>query len=92
MSPRKKKSTKTSFELSPDQENILNASGNLLVLGGPGSGKNYRRDFKSGQTRQGTLRIHAEDPFSQFRPGNSIQSAGGRRTTFLDHRRNEDAT
>ena len=39
VSPRKKKSTKTSFELSPDQENILNASGNLLVLGGPGSGK-----------------------------------------------------
>ena len=38
MSPGKK-STKTSFELSPDQENILNASGNLLVLGGPGSGK-----------------------------------------------------
>ena len=39
MSPRKKKSMKTSFELSPEQENILNASGNLLVLGGPGSGK-----------------------------------------------------
>lgn len=38
MSPRKK-NTKTSFELSPVQENILNASGNLLVLGGPGSGK-----------------------------------------------------
>lgn len=38
MSPRKK-NTKTSFELSLVQENILNASGNLLVLGGPGSGK-----------------------------------------------------
>lgn len=39
MSPREKKSTKTSFELSPKQKDILNASGNLLVLGGPGSGK-----------------------------------------------------
>ena len=38
MSPRKK-STKTSFELSQNQRDILNASGNLLVLGGPGSGK-----------------------------------------------------
>lgn len=38
MSPRKKR-TKTSFELSQDQRDILNASGNLLVLGGPGSGK-----------------------------------------------------
>ena len=38
MSPRKK-STKASFELSQNQRDILNASGNLLVLGGPGSGK-----------------------------------------------------
>ena len=35
----KKKSTMTSFELSSDQKDILNAAGNLLVLGGPGSGK-----------------------------------------------------
>ena len=35
----KKKNTMTSFELSSDQKDILNAAGNLLVLGGPGSGK-----------------------------------------------------
>ena len=35
----KTKGLMTSFELSPEQKDILDASGHLLVLGGPGSGK-----------------------------------------------------
>ena len=39
MAAMQRKRQMTSFELSSEQEDILNASGNLLVLGGPGSGK-----------------------------------------------------
>lgn len=39
----------TSFELSSEQEGILNTSGDLLVLGGPGSGKTTIAILKAGK-------------------------------------------